>query len=167
LRSIIIIGSARDDGNTAKAVELINSKLNSEIINLNDLDISYFDYSHSNQYDDFIPTAEKLKDYDQFIFATPVYWYSMSAIMKTFFDRMTDLVTIRKDIGRSFKGKKIFVVSTSSSNKFIEFFVKPFEATADYFDMTYSGNLNLNLGRKIEDPNIFTQIDDFVKKIIN
>ncbi len=44
--------------------------------------------------------------YDVLIFATPVYWYSMSGIMKVFFDRITDLLTIKKDIGRKLKGKK-------------------------------------------------------------
>ena len=34
-----------------------------------------------------IPIIEK---YDTLIFATPVYWYSMSGIMKVFFDRKND-----------------------------------------------------------------------------
>lgn len=165
--SVIIFGSARNDGNTNLAVKYLNENITADLINLNDLNISYYDYEHSNSGDDFLPTAESILNYKNIIFASPVYWYSMSAIMKTFFDRFTDLVTIRKDLGRSFKGKRIFVLSTSGSQKNIDIFVKPFEATAEYFNMEFGGNLNLNIrGNELLKEN-FTQIDGFIEKIIN
>ena len=52
--------------------------------------------------------------YEQIIFATPIYWYAMSAQLKTFFDRMTDLLTIHKPLGRQLrKGKKMFLIACS------------------------------------------------------
>ncbi|MCP4458779.1 MAG: NAD(P)H-dependent oxidoreductase [Cytophagales bacterium] len=38
--------------------------------------------------------------------ATPVYWYSMSGIMKVFLDRIYDVLTIEKELGRKLHGKK-------------------------------------------------------------
>ena len=52
-----------------------------------------------------------ISKYDTIIFATPVYWYSMSGILKVFIDRITDLLTIEKELGRKLRGKKMAVVS--------------------------------------------------------
>jgi multimeric flavodoxin WrbA len=42
---------------------------------------------------------------------TPVYWYTMSGIMKVFFDRFSDLLRIEKDLGRKLRGKSMAVIS--------------------------------------------------------
>ena len=40
--------------------------------------------------DDFLGVAEAMVDAEAILFATPVYWYSMSGRLKRFFDRLTD-----------------------------------------------------------------------------
>lgn len=163
--SIIILGSARSDGNTRKAVELVANRFDADLIDLNSLNISYYDYENTNMNDDFIPTAEKLIKYNKLIFATPVYWYSMSAIMKTFFDRFTDLITIRKDIGRSLAGKLVYVISSSASPNISEGFIKPFEATADYLNMDFIANLHIfNKRGEIVESN-FERLEKFIIKL--
>lgn len=58
--------------------------------------------------DDYLNLMKQILDkYETLILATPVYWYSMSGIMKVFFDRLTDLLTIEKELGRKLRGKKI------------------------------------------------------------
>lgn len=113
---IIIFGSSRSFGNTRKALNDVVGKSSIELIDLNDFDISPFDYEHRNAEDDFIPLMEKIADYDTLIIATPVYWYSMSTQHKIFFDRFSDLLKIRKDLGRKLRGKKLFVIASFQSS---------------------------------------------------
>ncbi len=89
-----------------------------DLVDLNDYDFSYFDYEHKNRGDDFLPLMSRLIEaYDVFVFATPVYWYAMSGIVKVFFDRITNLLTIEKDLGRRLRGKKMAGISCSIGKK--------------------------------------------------
>ncbi len=111
-----------------------------DLIDLNDYAISYYDYQHKNSADDFIPLMEKItSEYGTLIFATPVYWYTMSAVMKTFFDRISDLLRIRKDVGRQLRGKNMAVVSCSSDDEAIDGFELPFTRSAQYLGMPFVG----------------------------
>ena len=65
----------------------------------------------------------------------------MSAIMKTFFDRLSDLLKIRKPLGRRLRGKTMWVISSSSDAAVYPSFLKAFELSAAYLGMQYGGNL--------------------------
>lgn len=138
-KRLIIIGSSRRQGNTRKVADAFAKLTGADIIDLNDYNISYFDYEHRNQHDDFLIVFQKLLQYDQIIFATPVYWYTMSAVMKTFFDRISDVLKIRKDLGRQLRGKRMMVISSSSDNKEYPGFDLPFSRSAEYLGMHYDG----------------------------
>lgn len=146
MKTIIILGSSRRNGDTVKITQFIQEKTNWEIVNLSDYNISYYDYEHKNANDDFLPLMERLiSEYDTFLFATPVYWYSMSGIMKVFFDRISDLVTIRKDLGRALKGKNMAVISSSGGNDLGEQFWLPFSHSAEYLEMAFIQGLHSEL----------------------
>ena len=86
MRKLIILGSSRKDGDTKKVVDELVKLTGWDLIDLNDYKISYYDYEHKNLDDDYLPLMRKIiANYDVLIFATPVYWYSMSGIMKVFF----------------------------------------------------------------------------------
>lgn len=138
----VILGSARSDGNTRKLVDQLSFKKNTKVFDLNQYNISYFDYHHLNEKDDFIPLIEELLSFDTYLFATPVYWYTMSAPMKTFFDRLTDLLTIRKDLGRQLKGKSMAVLACSSDATEYPEFWSPFTRSAEYLHMHYLGQIH-------------------------
>jgi multimeric flavodoxin WrbA len=100
-KKVIIVGSSRSKGNTTKIVDEIENQFNVDVFNLNDYVFSYYDYESKNRNDDFLPLMKSIiEKYDTLIFATPIYWYSMSGIMKVFFDRFSDLIRIEKEIGR-------------------------------------------------------------------
>jgi putative NADPH-quinone reductase len=163
MRAIIILGSARSDGNTRRIVDqmiLTNQAL--DIIDLNQKEISYFDYSHSNQDDDFISVAEKMLEYDLILFVTPVYWYSMSAVMKTFFDRITDLLTIRKDLGRKLRGKSMGSVSCGSPGPLDDAFFVPFKESANYLGMTYTGHIHTWIDREAIPSEVVERISVYI-----
>lgn len=133
------MGSSRSDGETSKMVKELASFSGSKIIDLRQKDISYFDYEHKNLDDDFFSTMEEILLYDNIVFATPVYWFSMSAIMKTFVDRFSDLLHQRKDLGYQMKGKNMFLLTNSSTALLTRHFETPFEDTAKYLSMEYKG----------------------------
>ncbi len=145
MKKLIILGSSRKDGDTKKVVDELISISGWDLVDLNDYNISYYDYEHKNMDDDYLPLMLKIiADYDVLIFATPVYWYSMSGIMKVFFDRITDLLKNEKDLGRKLRGKGMAVVSCSSGGNLGEHFWHPFTATAEYLGMNYLGNAHTN-----------------------
>ncbi|MCH9621729.1 MAG: putative NAD(P)H-dependent FMN-containing oxidoreductase YwqN [Chlamydiia bacterium] len=138
-KAMVILGSARSEGNTRKAISELDPAAEFSFEDLNTLNISNYDYNHKNQDDDFLSLMERVLDHEVLIFATPVYWYVMSAEMKTFFDRLTDCVTIRKEIGKALAGKKVFLLA-SYSNPDLGDFAYPFEGTSNYFKMEYKGD---------------------------
>ena len=143
--SVIIVGSSRIKGNTTKIVYEVAKKYDIDVINLSDYNISYYDYESKNRNDDFIKLMKEiLEKYDTLIFATPVYWYSMSGIMKVFFDRFSDLIRIEKEIGRKLKGKNMSVISNSHDDELHYDFYLPFKKSAEYLGMNYIGNKHFN-----------------------
>ena len=143
MNKVIILGSARKNGNTSQMVSELIKMANYHVIDLNDYNFSYFDYEHNNKFDDFIPLMKKIiENYDVFVFATPVYWYAMSGIMKVFFDRITDLLTIDKGLGRKLRGKHMAVISSSNGNNLGENFWLPFKEIAQYLNINYIANLH-------------------------
>jgi|SRR5690606_4775835 len=149
LKKVIIIGSSRKNGNTEEVVNNLNSLEKTDIIDLNDFNISYYDYDHKNRNDDFINLVKRMiYNYDVFIFATPVYWYSMSGIMKVFFDRLTDLLDNEKELGRELRGKNMAVLTSSIGDNLGDKFWFPFKETAKYLGMNYIGNIHTIAGKE-------------------
>lgn len=141
-QALIILGSSRSEGNTRHLVNTIFQNKEHHIIDLNQHNINYYTYDNRHADDDFLILAARMVQYEHIIFATPVYWYSMSAIMKTFFDRITDLVTTRKDLGRALKGKILYSISCGSDDDLPEGFIVPFKESAMYLDMKYGGHFH-------------------------
>lgn len=144
-RKVIILGSSRKNGNTTKIVDEISKDTGIDVIDLSDYNISYYDYESKNREDDFLPLIRRiLEQYDTLIFATPIYWYNMSGIMKVFFDRFSDLIRIEKETGRKLRGKKIGVISNSHDDEIEDSFYIPFKKSADYLGMGYLGHAHFN-----------------------
>jgi len=161
MKKVIIAGSSRKDGDTEKLVNQLADLSGWDVIDLNDYQFGYYDYEHLNRDDDYLGLMQKLiAEYDVFVFATPVYWYSMSGIMKVFFDRITDLLTIKKDLGRKLRGKKMAAISCSIGNNLGETFWLPFSETAGYLGMDYLGHVHT-----ITDKDETARIAEFVQQV--
>ncbi|MCX7343320.1 MAG: NAD(P)H-dependent oxidoreductase [Proteobacteria bacterium] len=146
---IIILGSSRSHGNTRKAINQIIGKCDIPLVDLNTLSIKPYDYEYLNKSDDFIPLIERIVEFDTIILATPVYWYTMSALMKIFIDRITDLLDIRKDLGRKLRGKKLFVIA-SFGTSLPKGFEDTFEQTCQYLGVEYLGTSFVYVGENDE-----------------
>ena len=137
-RKVIIQASSQSHGNTYKVVQYLN---NFDVIDISTLTIGHFSYTFKNADDDFLPLLENMiASYDTIIFATPVYWYTMSGILKVFFDRLSDLLHYKKELGHQLRGKAMAMVSNSSENDRRSEFNMPFIKSAEYLGMTYLGD---------------------------
>ena len=142
-KTIIIQGSSRSNGDTRQVVDYVRQQIGCDFVDLRTKDISHYDYEYNNRYDDFLPLVQGIVNrYDTLIFATPVYWYSMSGIMKDFFDRISDLLEIDKPTGRKLWGKNMAMLSCSGANDRIEGFSIPFIESAKYLGMNYLGDVH-------------------------
>jgi len=143
MKPIIIAGSSRRDGNTQALVYSLVEKSGWDSIDLNDYRISYYDYEHHNREDDYIELMRRIVEgYDTMLLVTPVYWYSMSGIMKVFFDRITDLLTIEKELGRKLRSMSMAVATCSHGSHLGDSFWLPFSESAEYLGMNYLGNVH-------------------------
>jgi len=164
--TVIIQGSSRSKGDTNTIVNYIANKNNYDIIDLNTKNIGHYDYEYKNSNDDFIGLmTEVIEKYDTIIFATPVYWYSMSGILKVFFDRISDLLRIHKDLGRQLRGKNMLMISCSNTNIPIEGFSMPFRESANYLGMNYLGDIHTWIDDNKINQETKLSIDDFFKEI--
>ncbi len=69
--------------------------------------------------------------------------------MKTFIDRFSDLLSIRKDLGRQLRGKRILVVA-SFSTSMPKGFEDPFSQTCEYMGIKYEGCSFIYNGNDVE-----------------
>ncbi|MEW7281224.1 NAD(P)H-dependent oxidoreductase [Aquimarina sp. 2201CG1-2-11] len=161
MKAVVIVGSSRNDGDTSNLTSLLIEKSKWDIINLNDYNFGYYDYNHENRNDDYLGLMKLIiEKYDTLIFATPVYWYAMSGIMKVFFDRITDLLEIEKDLGRKLRGKNMAAINCSIGNNLGDSFWLPFSETAKYLGMNYFGHIHTIIGEQNE-----TKLEKFISKI--
>ncbi|MBH1989724.1 MAG: NAD(P)H-dependent oxidoreductase [Alphaproteobacteria bacterium] len=153
MKYLIIYGSSGSGtGKTMDVVTTLKEHLDADFIDVSNYKLSFFDYTHSNKGDDFHGIAQQMACADCIIFATPVYWYAMSAQLKVFFDRLSDLITIRKPLGRQLEGKMLTFVATGHDELLPEGFHVPFKRTAEYFNMGYTEGVYICTNSKVFDP---------------
>ncbi len=136
---VAIIGSARRDGDSTRLVQAVLAGRPAQRLDLASLHVRDYEYGRAVEGDDFLAVAEAIANADGVLFATPVYWYAMSGVLKRFFDRLTDLITVQKPLGRRLAGRRVWVAACGSDPALPEGFEVPFRRTAAYFDMSYEG----------------------------
>jgi NAD(P)H-dependent FMN reductase len=137
LSTIALFASSRRDGNTGRFIDRIASPLGIEVVDLGDRRLTAYDYPHRNRH---------VLQHEQIIFATPIYWYSVSPAMKIFLDRISDFLELPElvDDGRRLRGKSAHVVCTSVSDAPSTAFVAAFRHTFDYLGMRFGGVAHAN-----------------------
>lgn len=166
MNTAIILGSSRSEGNTAKLVKQYQQAATSNVsvYDLNSFNIGEFDYAYQNQSDDFHSLFKQLLSYQTLIFATPVYWYSPSARMKTFLDRISDLLSQDKEMGRELKGKSVALLATGGDVEVKHCFEEIFIHTFNYLGCIYNGMLYIPFDGDIPKISMVPLIDKFIIK---
>ncbi len=139
---LAITGSARGDGNTALTVAHLRRALDlddDQVVDLQSCRLEPFRYDPPPPADDFLTIVDRILAHQHIVFATPVYWYAMSGLTKTFFDRLTDLLLSPdgRHTGRALAGRDIWVIATGTDPELPDGFAVPFARTAEYFDMRW------------------------------
>lgn len=151
MKVVAFMGSPKKEGNTAT---LLNQFLNGIKESGENVDVKNI-YLKENkispcmacnyckregkciQNDDMQNLYEVFKEADFLVFATPIYWWSMSAQLKTFIDRTYAL----REKDR--KGKKAYLIMTyggEAPNLGPELTKKTFEEIFDYVGIEYLGS---------------------------
>jgi putative NADPH-quinone reductase len=161
--TIILLGSARKDSHTRTLLRNVFNDIPHELVDLLDFDISPFDYNADYPSDDqFKEVVDKMLSAKHIIFATPVYWYAMSGILKNFMDRFTDLTSVEKDKGRQLSGKEVYLFSVGADPFAPEGFEVPFKLTSKYLDMKYHQGVYISSrGESFEE--VAVAMDTFAK----
>lgn len=150
--TLILNGSARVEGNTAVAVDRLSQLMNSatEVIHLCRLDLRPYSYAGWPS-DEFRSVVERMLAHHHIVFATPVYWYAMSGLMKTLFDRFTDLLDDpgSRTLGRSLSGKHVWLLVTGTDDQLPPGFTEPFSRTAAYFDMQWRESIYVRVTKEV------------------
>ncbi|WP_096438728.1 flavodoxin family protein [Alteribacter populi] len=121
---VVINGGSRKKGNTRVLTERAVRGLEANTINLADYIIKPVeDGRHSPEgfpdvKDDYREVINRMMHHDILVFATPIYWFSMTGTMKNFIDRWSQ--TMREPEYRNFRErmalKKAFVIAVGGAS---------------------------------------------------
>lgn len=161
-KGVILLGSSNSNGETFAVSKYLSDQTTYPIIDLKTKNIGAFDYEFKNINDDFLPLIKEIvNNYQIIIFATPVYWYTMSGTMKIFFDRISDCMKIEKETGRKLRGMEMAVLSCGSGSELKAGFHMPFVESAQYLQMKYVGDIHCWLENGIIPEGVAQNLDAF------
>ncbi len=163
--TIALFSSGRRNGNTGRLIDRIAGELQIEVVDLAERSIAPFDYEHQNRDDDFESLIRHVVDFDQIIFASPVYWYSVAGPMKVLIDRLSDLLEVPQllELGQALSGKTAYVVCTSVEEEVSAHFLGAFRDTFSYLKIEFGGCVHADC----KDGYIDSQYEDDIRNFID
>ncbi|MBC8754178.1 NAD(P)H-dependent oxidoreductase [Kordia sp. YSTF-M3] len=165
-KGVIILGSSRSYGNTHTIVSELQQQTGFDLVDLKQYQINHFEYDLKNE-DDFNALFKNLtENYETFVFATPIYWYTMSGMMKVFFDRISDFLFEEKEVGRRLRQKTMGVVSCGSDSEIKQGFEMPFVESAAYLGMEYIGHIHTWIEHKKITQEVQQSITNFANQLM-
>ncbi|MFZ6843010.1 flavodoxin family protein [Undibacterium sp. RuTC16W] len=164
MSTVIILGSARNQGNTHQLANYVANDTAAALFNLSDYEISPYDYDHGNRSDDFLPLMNEVLKFEHIVLASPIYWYAPSSVMKVFLDRLSDLITIEKSLGRQLRQKSGSVIATGCDQVPPLCFEQMFQLTFRYLGICYREMLYCPCIEDIEIYKHHLAINTFIRK---
>lgn len=165
--TIALFASSRRNGNTGRLMDRVAHALEIPVIDLAEKEMSPYDYRHCNRHDDFEPLMEQVLAFDRIIFASPVYWYSVSPPMKVFLDRISDYLSVGEllDKGRRLRGKTGYVLCTSIAEEVDSTYLAAYEKTFAYLGMHFGGHVHANCHHGYRQEHYEHDIQAFIRKL--
>lgn len=109
MSSILFMNSSPNkNGNTYRIGEELLKNINHETMQMSDYKISQYGQIFND--DQMKEILEKTKPFDTLVIGTPVYWYTVGGILKTFIDRLYMLPE-----AEILKGKDLYLFAQGSS----------------------------------------------------
>ena len=100
--------SPNKDGNTFRIGKSLLDGVEHDILQMSDYKISQYGAVYED--DQIKEVFNKIKDYDTLVIGSPVYWYKVSGILKTFIDRLYMLPE-----AEILRGKKLYLFAQGSA----------------------------------------------------
>jgi multimeric flavodoxin WrbA len=157
---IVLYGSSRENSNSELLTKSVIKGMEVEELYLRDYTINpIVDGRHlaggfAEVADDYQSLMKRVEQSDILIFSTPIYWYSMSGLMKNFIDRWSQ--TLRDPAFPDFKEKmalkKAYVVAVGGDQPRMKglAMIEQFQWIFQFMGMSFDGYL-LGEGNKPED----------------
>lgn len=101
-------GSPNKNGNTVRIGEELLKDSSYDILHM--VDYRVYQYGAVNENDEIVKIFKQLEDKDVILIGTPVYWYTVGGILKTFIDRLYMLPE-----AKILKGKKLYFFAQGSA----------------------------------------------------
>ncbi len=122
MKALVIEGSTREQGGTQAHIDALaqhNPGWTFEQLSLRNLNLpAFIDHRRDNDWSFAAPTLpilEKMLEADIIILASPVYWFSVSHLMKNYLDYWTFFMRANKTPDRFFlAGKKVFTLMVAA-----------------------------------------------------
>lgn len=156
----VIYGGTRKSGNTEWLTKQVINGVKVKEFHLSNYQINAIkDHRHSEGGfplvdDDYQQLIQEIMTYETLIFATPIYWYSMSGMMKNFIDRWSQ--TLRDPEMKHFKkcmeNKQAYVIAVGGDQPTIKGLpmIQQFQYIFDFIGMKFLGYI-LGEGNKPRD----------------
>ncbi|KZZ85291.1 flavodoxin family protein [Bacillus sp. SJS] len=150
MKILAIYGSSRKEGNSHLLAEKVLEGINHHSVWLKDYQIMPIeDGRHEAEgfkpvEDDYDEVIERFMDADLVVFVTPLYWYGMSGLMKTFVDRWSQsLRDERYSFKELVKGKRGIVIIAGGDKPKLKALplVQQFSLIMEYMGMEFNGYL--------------------------
>jgi len=110
----IALETAKREGANIELINLYDYRISPCIGCVSD-NVKYCKYPCDVVNDDFPKLARKVLEADAIIFASPIYWYMVSGVMKNFIDRLTCFENMIHHTGRSLlEGKVVAFIVTGN-----------------------------------------------------
>jgi multimeric flavodoxin WrbA len=176
LKILSFLGSPRIKGNTATILnqleETMDSSVDYERINLIDYEINHCigcNYCNTGDFscvfdDDMTALYQKIAAADIIILATPIYFNSVTSVMKTMIDRCQRFYSMKVNHKIQLKKKKGILIATAGSTDSDAFI--GFEKIANYFFKSINGAIVYQLLTNDTDNGLkMSAINDSIKEI--
>ncbi len=145
----IIYGGNRTNGNVETLTKLATEGLAAEEVYLKDyliepiLDKRHAEEGFPEVNDDYNSIIDRILPHNILIFSTPIYWYSMTGIMKNFVDRWSQ--TLRDPNYPDFKtmmaSKKAYVIAVGGDEPYVKGLpmIQQFQHIFDFIGTSFEG----------------------------
>ena len=153
----VIYGGNRPNGNTELLTDRVIDGVKAERIYLGDFHIEpIIDMRHEktgfqDRKDDYYTVINRILPHDIILFATPIYWYSMTGIMKNFIDRWSQMLRDSNypDFKEQMSAKKAYVIAVGGDSPDIKGLpmIQQFQYIFDFVGVDFAGYI-LGTGNK-------------------
>ncbi|HEY2494282.1 MAG TPA: flavodoxin family protein [Paenibacillus sp.] len=172
----VLYGSSRRNGNTDTLADLLVEGLDADKIYLSDYNLQPItDYRHTEPgaypNDDYHKLIDRVLEQDIIVFTTPIYWYGISGVMKTFVDRWSQsLREDREHFLSKMSTKKAYVIAVGDDEPHVKGLplIQQFQYIFDFTGTQLDGYI-IGEGNKpdsiLEDAAALSSVEELRKRI--